>query len=128
VFGAMFVIFGVIALVLASVGLYAVVAHAVTQRTREIGVRRTLGAPSASILRLVFRQAVTRLGGGLVIGVAGALVATRVLESMLVGVSAADPTTLGAACAVLAAAGCAGCLLPARRALQVDPLVALRAE
>jgi putative ABC transport system permease protein len=128
VFGSMFAIFAAIALVLASVGLYAVLAYSVSERTREIGVRRTLGATSASILRLVFRQAVTRLGGGLLLGVAGALVATRVLESMLVGVSAADPATLATACAVLAVAGCAGCLLPARRALSVDPLVALRTE
>jgi putative ABC transport system permease protein len=128
VFGAMFAIFAIIALVLASVGLYAVVAHAVTQRTREIGVRRTLGATSGSILGLVFRQAFARLGGGLVFGVAGALAATRVLESMLVGVSAADPITLSGVSLVLMLAAGLGCAAPARRAIRVDPLVALRKD
>jgi putative ABC transport system permease protein len=128
VFGSMFALFAGIALVLASVGLYAVMAYAVTQRTREIGVRRTLGATSGNILRLVFRQAFARLAAGLALGVAGALMATRVLESVLVGTSSADPLALTAACGALAATACAGCAIPARRAVRVDPLVALRSD
>jgi putative ABC transport system permease protein len=128
VFGVTFAIFAAIALALASVGLYAVVAHSVSLRTREIGVRMTLGASSRSILALVFRQGMTPLGVGLVVGVAAALAATSVLRAMLVGVTPADPTTFGLVAVVLACAGVLGCAIPARRALRVDPVIALRRE
>ena len=126
VFGAMFAIFAAIALVLASVGLYAVIAHSVNQRTREIGVRMALGATSRDILRLVFGQAMIRFTLGLAIGLAGAVATTSVLESMLVGITASDPLTLVIVSAILAAAGAAGCSIPARRAIRVDPVIALR--
>ena len=128
VFSAMFSIFGVIALVLASVGLYAVMAHAVSQRTREFGVRRTLGASTATIALLVIRQAAVRFAIGLTAGLAGAVTATRVLDSMLVGVEPADPLTFLTVIIVLGVAVAAGCAFPARRATRVDPLVALRSE
>jgi putative ABC transport system permease protein len=128
VFGSMFAIFATIALVLASVGLYAVIAQSVSQRTREIGVRLTLGASPASILGLVFRQGLVRFGAGLLLGLGGALAATTVLESMLVGVTPADPLTFVAVSLVLAAAGLLGCAVPARRAMRVDPVVALRSQ
>lgn len=126
VFGTMFGIFAVIALVLASTGLYAVIAHSVSQRTREIGVRVTLGATPWRIVALVFRQGLAQLSAGLVLGVAGALAATGVLRTMLVGVSAADPWTFAGVSLVLALACALGCAIPARRAMRVDPVVALR--
>ena len=92
IFGTMFAIFAGIALVLASVGLYAVIAHSVSQRTKEIGVRLSLGATPRGILTLVFTEGMSRFAIGLVLGLGGAVAATGVLESMLVGVSAADPT------------------------------------
>ena len=128
VFGTMFAIFAGIALVLASVGLYAVIAQSVNQRTREIGVRMALGASSRNILRLIFGQAMGRFAIGLVIGLAGARAATGVLESMLVGVTSADPATFVAVSIILTAAGALGCALPARRAMKVDPVIALRRQ
>lgn len=128
VFGAMFSIFGVIALVLAGVGLYAVMAHAVSQRTHEFGVRRTLGASSAAIALLVIRQAAARFAVGLTAGLAGAVLGTQVLDSMLVGIAPADPLTFLTVSAVLGLAVALGCAVPTRRATRVDPLVALRSE
>ena len=128
VFGSMFAIFAAIALILASVGLYAVLAHSVSQRTREIGVRLTLGATSANILGLVFRQGLVRFAAGLLLGLGGAVAATSVMESLLVGVSPADPVTLVSVSLVLAFAGFLGCALPARRAMKVDPVIALRRD
>ncbi len=128
VFGSMFGIFAGIALLLASVGLYAVIAHSVSQRTREIGVRMALGALTGDILRLVFTQGIGQLALGLIVGVGAALWATRVLEAMLVGVTPADPLTFVSVALVLIAAGVLGCAIPARRAIRVDPVVALRNE
>jgi len=128
VFGTMFSIFGVIALVLAAVGLYAVMAHAVSQRIREFGVRRTLGATTSTIALLVIRQAALRFVIGLAAGLAGAAAVTRVLDSMLVGITPADPLTLLAVAVVLGAAVAVGCAIPAHRATRVDPLVALRSD
>ena len=126
VFGSMFAIFAAIALVLASVGLYAVIAHSVSLRTREFGVRRTLGASGSNIMGLVMRRGMFQLVVGLVIGLAGAVSATRVLEALLVGVDPADPTTLLVSTALLAFAGLLGCAVPARRAIRVDPVIVLR--
>jgi ABC-type antimicrobial peptide transport system permease subunit len=128
VFGTMFAIFAMIALVLACVGLYAVIAQAVSQRTREIGVRMTLGATSAMILRLIFGHGMLQLALGLVVGLAGALAATQVLSAMLVGVTASDPLTFGVVVLLLTIAGALGCAIPARRAMHVDPVIALRNE
>jgi putative ABC transport system permease protein len=128
VFGSTFAIFAAIALVLASVGLYAVVAHSVSQRTREIGIRMTLGATSRAILVLVFREGMTQLVAGLVVGLGAALALTDVVRAMLVGVTPGDPATFAMVALVLASAGALGCAIPARRAARVDPVVALRRE
>jgi predicted permease len=128
VFGSMFAIFAAIALLLASVGLYAVIAHSVSQRTREIGVRMALGALSSDILRLVFRQGAVQMILGLSVGLTAALGVTRILRAMLVGVTPADPLTFASVALVLTLAGALGCAIPARRAIRVDPVVALRNE
>jgi predicted permease len=127
-YGALFLIFAAVALLLASVGLYTVIAHAVGQRTQEIGVRMALGAQAGDIRRLVLRQGMVPLGIGLCIGLAASFVVNRVLEAELVEVSPADPLTLAFASAVLVFSAALGCWIPARRAMRVDPMVALRHE
>ncbi|MGA3187910.1 MAG: ABC transporter permease [Bryobacteraceae bacterium] len=128
IFGALFAIFAAIALLLASVGLYAVIAHSVSQRTQEIGVRIALGARNGNILRLVFSQGIRQLVLGLVIGIAAALAVTNILKSLLVDVSPTDPLTFVSVTLVLSIAAGLGCLIPARRAMRVDPIEALRHE
>ncbi len=116
------------ALLLATIGLYGVMAYAVAQRTREFGVRMALGARESDVLRLVLAEGL-RLGAiGLAAGVGLSLVLTRYMASLLFGVNSNDPATLAGVAAVIAAVACAACLLPARRATQVDPMVALRSE
>ena len=126
IFGSMFAIFALVALILASVGVYAVVAQAVNQRTHELGVRVALGASSAAILRMVFARGMRQMALGLAIGLAAAFGVTRVIGALLVGVSPTDPITFGAVALVLTLAAVAGCAVPARRAMRVDPAVALR--
>jgi putative ABC transport system permease protein len=126
VFGGMFAIFALVALMLATVGLYAVVAQAVNQRPHELGVRVALGASSSAILRMVFAQGMRQMALGLVIGVAAAFGVTRVVGALLVGVSPTDPITFGSVALILTLAAVAGCAIPARRATRVDPAVALR--
>lgn len=121
-----FLLFAGIALLLAAVGLYAVVAHSVSRHTKEIGLRMALGATTRDILRLVLEIGLVPIGIGLGLGIVLALVLTRTLQSELVGVSPADPVAYVLACVVLGAAAALGCLLPARRAIRVDPVVALR--
>jgi putative ABC transport system permease protein len=125
-FGAMFSIFAAVATILAAIGLYAVVAHAVSQRTREIGLRIALGATPCDIARLVFGQAIRPLVPGLVIGILLALAVGRFLPFVLAGVSRNDPLTFSAILAVLITAAALGCLVPARRAARVEPVSALR--
>jgi putative ABC transport system permease protein len=127
-YGSLFLIFAGIALLLASVGLYTVVAHAVSQRTQEIGIRMAIGANARDIRRLVFRQGMIPLASGLAIGIAGALGVNRILKSELVNVSPADPLTFLVAASALILAATLGCWIPARRAMRVDPVVALRHE
>ncbi len=119
-------IFAAIALFLAAIGLYAVMAHSVNQRTREIGVRMAVGAAVEDIRRLVFRQGMTPVATGLLLGLGTSLGVNRILQSQLVGVSPYDPFTMATAPAVLIAIALLGCYLPARRATEVDPAVALR--
>jgi len=128
IFGTLFSIFAGIALVLASVGLYAVIAQSVSQRTQEIGLRMAMGASARNILRMVFRQGMLQLAIGLLVGIAGAVGLTRFLSSLLVLVSPTDPVTFALVAVVLGAAAALGCFIPARRATRVDPLVALRYE
>jgi len=113
---------------LASVGLYAVIAHSVSQRTQELGVRMALGASAQNILRLIFTQGIKQLAFGLVIGLAAAMALTRALSALLVQVSPTDPVTLAMVALVLATAATLGCLIPARRAMRLDPVLALRHE
>ncbi len=120
--------FGVVALLLAALGLYGVMAQAVTRRTREIGIRMALGAEARKVMRLVLRDALVMVAVGAGIGIPAVLAATRYTESMLYGVKAHDPSTLAAAALLLVAVtGLAG-YLPARRATRVDPMIALRDE
>ena len=121
-------IFAGVALVLASVGIYGVMSHMVTQRTHEIGVRRAMGAQNRDVMRMVLRQGVGLTAVGAAIGVAGAAGLTRVMGSLLYEVSAVDPVTFVASPVILMAVACAASYVPARRATKVDPQVALRYE
>jgi putative ABC transport system permease protein len=123
----MFSLFALIALPLASLGLYAAVSQAIQRRTQEIGVRVALSATNRNILVLVFEGSAKQIGLGVIAGLAGSIAVTRLLESELVGVSANDPLTLGIASLVLIAVAALGCLLPARRALSVCPTIAFKA-
>jgi putative ABC transport system permease protein len=120
--------FAGIAALLTIVGVYGLVAYDVGRRTQEIGVRRALGATTSAVLGLVLRQGLTLTAIGLAVGVAGALAATRILQGLLWGVSPTDPLTFALVTAALAGASLLACYLPARRALAVDPIDALRIE
>jgi ABC-type antimicrobial peptide transport system permease subunit len=120
--------FAGVALVLAIAGIYGVLAGAVTERTREIGVRAALGATPGAILGMVLLQGARLAATGVVIGLVGALTLGRFLQSLLFGVDAADPLTLLAVAAVLIGVALAACLLPALRAVGIDPIAALRAD
>jgi len=128
VFGSLFTIFAVIALVMSAVGLYAVMAYSVTQRTSEIGVRMALGAERGQISWLVLKRGLLQTGLGMVIGLLGAFFLSKVMSTLLVDLSSRDPVTFTAISVILASVAIAACVLPARRATRVDPLVALRAE
>jgi predicted permease len=121
-------IFGIVALLLAAVGLYGVVSYSVAQRTREIGIRMALGARSTEVVRLVFRQALVLVCIGTATGALAALALTRVLSGMLFGVSATDPAVFIGVVCVLASAALVASYIPASRATRVDPTIALRAE
>jgi predicted permease len=120
------VVFGAVAVALSAVGIYGVLAFGVAQRVREFGIRQALGADRRSILSLVLRQGLRTAGAGVLAGIAGALVLTNLLASMLFGVSARDPLVYAGAAAVLFVTALAACYLPAHRATRVDPAVALR--
>jgi putative ABC transport system permease protein len=128
VFGTMFAVFAGIALVLSSVGLYAVTAYSVTQRTQEIGIRMALGAQPRGMLWLVLRRALIQLAIGLSLGVAGAFGVGKILQSILIQTSAGDPVTLGLVVVLLIAVALLASLWPARRAAGLDPMLALRYE
>jgi predicted permease len=119
-------LFGVVTFILAVLGLYGVMAHVATQRTPEIGIRLAMGAQPASIVSLLLGQGLRLLGIGAAIGLAGGLVGTRYIEAELFGVTATDPLTFVSGCVVLAVAGLTASLIPALRALRVDPVIALR--
>ena len=122
------VAFAVVAILLSAVGLYSVMAYVVSQRTREVGIRMALGANRADVLKLVVRQGMMMTLIGLVLGLAGAFALSRVLTGMLYGVSATDPLTFTGVSIVLLVVALLACLIPARRATHVDPIIALRTE
>jgi putative ABC transport system permease protein len=117
-----------IALVLASVGLYALTAHSVASRTQEIGVRMALGAQAAEVVWLFLRRSIVQLAVGLTLGLGGALATGQVLQSMLRGTDPRDGPTLAVVCTVLIVVSIVACLIPARRAARLDPVIALRKE
>jgi putative ABC transport system permease protein len=120
--------FAAIALLLAAIGIYGVLAYAVSQRTRELALRAALGAPRAALLGLVLGAGMRVVGVGILVGIAGAIALTRVLETMLVDVAPRDPWSYGAAVAVLLAVSVVAILVPARRATRLDPMLALQGE
>ncbi len=124
----MMTILGLIALVLASVGVYGVMAYSVTERTHEIGIRMTLGAGQSDVLRLVMGKGLVLTGAGIVIGMAMSVGLAQLLASLIFGVSATDVTTFGGVALALATASLLACYIPARRASRVDPMIALRYE
>jgi predicted permease len=117
--------FGAVALMLASIGIYGVLAYQVSQRTREIGIRMSLGSDAAAILRLIFSEGARLVLIGLGAGVAGTFALRQAIASQLYGVGALDPIVLASVSGVLAVAACLACFIPARRASRVDPVVAL---
>jgi predicted permease len=128
VFGVLFMIFGGVALFLASVGLYGVMAFSVSRRTPEVGIRMALGAEASQVLGLVLRQGLIQIIVGLTLGLGLALLLSRALSEMLFQVSASDPAVYALVSMVLVATGLAASVVPARRATRVDPVVALRSE
>jgi putative ABC transport system permease protein len=126
--GVLFALFAGVALLLAALGLYGVMSYLVSQRRREIGVYVALGARPLDIHRLIVGQGLKLLGLGVALGLSGALALSRLMTSLLFGVTAYDVPTLGGVSLLLAVVALAACVIPARRAAKVDPIVALRAE
>jgi putative ABC transport system permease protein len=127
-YAALFAAFAGGALAIAGVGLFGLLAYSVAQRTQEIGIRMALGAAGRHIIRLVLRQTVQTVAAGLAVGLAASVALGRMMRAFLYGVSTHDVVTLAVVAFVLAASAAMACLIPVRRAIAVDPLVALRTE
>ena len=127
-FSGLLVIFSTVALVLAAVGLYGIIAYTVARRTHEIAIRMALGAGRSDVLRLVMRRAVALTAIGIAVGLAAAFAVTRMLGSLLFEIDPHDPITFGGIAALLAMIALAASYVPAFRATRVDPVVALRYE
>src|SRR5262249_51961429 len=121
-------LFALVGLVMAALGVYGVMSFAVAQRTREIGIRLAVGASRQEILRLVLGKGLTLAAFGTALGLIGAVALTRFLRSLLVDLAPTDPATFAGTAALLVVVAILACYLPARRALSVDPTVALRCE
>jgi len=119
---------GLLGLLLAAVGIYGMVSYAVVQRTHEVGVRMALGARQSNVLRLILRQSARPVAIGLLVGLVGSVAVSRLLSSLLFGISSLDPVAFGGVSLFLMAVALLACYLPARRATNVDPMVALRYE
>ena len=120
--------FAAVSLLLAAVGLYAAASHGVTQRTREIGVRMALGADGRRVVRLIAGEGVRVTAVGLLVGVCASLAVTRLMSAQLYGVTATDPVVLTSVAAILGVVALTATLVPTRRAVHVDPLIALKPE
>jgi len=127
-YAVLLTIFGCAAAVLALIGLFGIMAHTVSQRTREIGLRIALGARSSQIAGLVIQEGLRVVALGIAIGAVASFMLTQVIQSFLWGVTATDPLTFVAVAGLLAIVAMIACYLPARRALRVDPVMALRME
>jgi putative ABC transport system permease protein len=125
---ALLAVVATLGLLLSAVGIFGLTAYTVSQRTREIGIRMALGAQRRTVLRTVMGGLAVPIAAGLALGLFGAWAASRTLETFLFGVERTDPIAFAAAAVLLAAAALLACYVPARRALRVDPVVALRAE
>jgi putative ABC transport system permease protein len=121
-------LFALTALLLAGIGIYGVIAYIVSEQTHEIGIRLALGAQKRNILSAVLRQGLQLAITGAVVGIVGAMIVARLMAGLLYGVRPTDPLTFGAVALLLIAVALFACYLPARRALRVDPMVALRHE
>src|SRR5262249_5892154 len=119
---------GVIAAVLAAIGIYGVMSYSVAERTREIGIRMALGAHAGDVVRMVLGHALLMVGLGVTLGLAGSFALTRVVKSALYGVTATDPATYAGISILLLLVAVVACLVPARRAISVQPTIALRYE
>ncbi len=120
--------FGLLALILAATGIYGVMAYAISRRTREIGIRMAIGASQSQVLAIVARRALLLIGSGTLAGLAVALVAGHFLERILYGVQPTDPLTFAIALAMMLGIATLACWIPARRAIRIDPVTALRQE
>jgi ABC-type antimicrobial peptide transport system permease subunit len=120
--------FGLLALILAATGIYGVMAYAISRRTREIGIRMAIGASPSQVLGLIARRALMLIGSGTIVGLAVAVAAGRFLERILYGVRASDPVTLAIVLSLMLAIAALACWIPARRAVRINPVTALRQE
>jgi putative ABC transport system permease protein len=125
---SLFASFGMLALALAAIGIYGIMSYSVSRRTHEIGVRVALGAQASDVLRLILGQGMTPVLIGVVLGISAALAVTRLMKSLLFGMSAADPLTYIGVAALLISVALLASYIPARRATKIDPMQALRNE